>query len=110
MVWPLVSAARSIEQAHYLSLIGALAFSGAAAAAIMAINEVLATGTSRAGGLIANPIHFADAALLIGFVALFGMVPKKSAGKYVLLLAPILASIAVVCQEPAAPSWPSRRW
>lgn len=96
MVWPLVSVARSIEQAHYPSLVGALAFSGAAAAAIMAINDVLMTGTSRAGWSIANPIHFADVALLTGFVALFGMIPERSAGKFVLLLAPILASVAVV--------------
>jgi O-antigen ligase len=94
-VWPLVSIARSIEQPQYPLLIGALAFCGAGAAAIMAINEVLVTGASRAGGLIANPIHFADVALLTGFVALFGMIPERSAGKFVLLLAPLLAAMAV---------------
>lgn len=95
-IWPFLSMLRSVEHPRYALLLGLLAFSGAAGAAAMAITEVQATGTTRAGKMVANPIHFADVALLVGFVALVGLTAIKSHWKYVFLLAPAMATVAVV--------------
>jgi O-antigen ligase len=95
-VWPLVTLLRECERSEVALLVGVLALCGASGAAIMAIFEVQATGTTRAGEMVANPIHFADVALLVGFASLVGVLAIKSTWKFVFLLAPAMALIAVL--------------
>jgi O-antigen ligase len=95
-VWPLVTLLRQWERSQVALLLAVLALCGASGAAIMAIVEVQATGTTRAGEMVANPIHFADVALLVGFMSLVGIPVVKSPLKYFLLLAPTMAIVAVL--------------
>ena len=95
-VWPLVTLLRESERSQVALLLGVLALCGASGAAIMAMFEVHATGTTRAGDMVANPIHFADVALLVGFASLVGVLAIKSTWKFVFLLAPAMALIAVL--------------
>jgi O-antigen ligase len=94
-IWPLMSLTRDTRQVAPVH-IGVLALCGAAGCAAVAISEVLATGTTRAGGSIANPIHFADIALGVAFLALVGTVYCTGAGRWLFLAAPVAASVAVL--------------
>jgi O-antigen ligase len=95
-VWPLVSAGDELETENTASLVGLLALAGVAGAAIVAVMEVVATGTVRAGGGVANPIHFADVALLVGFLACAGSLTRIGVWRFVYLLGPAFAIVAVV--------------
>src|SRR5690606_37376885 len=77
-------------------LIAVPAFSGAAGAAAIAAAEFTSTGTSRVGEWVANPIHFADLALLVGFLAVLGTLFGRGPGRWLFLLAPLLATVAVL--------------
>lgn len=95
-VWPLVTLLREWDRSQVTLFLGVLALCGTSGAAIMAMFEVQATGTARAGEMVANPIHFADVALLVGFVALVGVLTIRSNWRLVFLLAPAMALIAVL--------------
>lgn len=61
-------------------MIGTLAAIGAALAMLVAIYDAFVLHSTRAGGIVANPIHFADVAVALGFlslVALFSKAPWK---------------------------------
>jgi len=77
-------------------LIAVLALSGAAGAAAIAAAEFTSTGTSRVGEWVANPIHFADLALLVGFLAVLGTLFGRGPGRWLFLLAPLFATVAVL--------------
>ncbi|MHA6298286.1 O-antigen ligase family protein [Devosia sp. CAU 1758] len=94
-VWPLLAAFRGTDLGEHGLLLGILALCGASGAAIMALSEVQATGTVRAGAAIANPIHFADVALLVGFLGLIGMAFARSYWRILFVVAPIMSVIAV---------------
>lgn len=96
VIWPLVSAAGKLDLREVGGFVGLLALSGSAGAAVVAVLEVVATGTVRAGGGVANPIHFADVALLVGFLACVGFAGAAGRVRYVFLLGPLLATVAVV--------------
>ncbi len=93
---PLLNAAEDGKDMPLSGLMGMLALGGVAGAAIVAVIEVLATGTDRAGGSVANPIHFADVALLVGFIACAGMVSGLGKARFIFLAGPLLASVAVI--------------
>ncbi|WP_158409520.1 O-antigen ligase family protein [Devosia psychrophila] len=76
--------------------IAVLSLCGVAGAAAVAVGEFVASGTFRAGGTVANPIHFADVALTVGFVATLGVVFVKGPWRYMFLAGPLLASVAVL--------------
>lgn len=95
-IWPLLTAAEDMKADDSSGLIAILALGGVAGAAVVALMEVVATGTVRAGGGVANPIHFADVALLVGFIACAGLVGKVSLWRFLFLLGPVFATIAVV--------------
>lgn len=96
VIWPLVSAADGIRLEDAAGFVGVLALSGAGGAAVVAVMEVVATGTVRAGGGVANPIHFADVALLVGFAACAGCIARTGFLRFFFLLGPVLAAVAVV--------------
>lgn len=93
--WPLLSLSRSADVPKLWQL-GAMALAGAAGAAAMAVGELLSSGTTRAGETVADPIHFADLALGAGFLALIGSVYTKGAGRWIYLLAPAAATLAIL--------------
>ncbi|WP_240549730.1 O-antigen ligase family protein [Devosia salina] len=95
-IWPLVTLLQSSGRPQLALLSGVLALCGASGAAIMAMFEVQSTGTTRAGGLVANPIHFADVALLVGSTALIGALVVKARWRFMFGLAPVMALIAVL--------------
>lgn len=95
-ILPLLNVAKDMKGIELPGLVGMLALTGAAAASIVAVMEVSATGTTRAGGTVANPIHFADVALLVGFLACAGMMSVTGKLRYVFLAGPVLASVAIV--------------
>jgi O-antigen ligase len=96
VIWPLLTAAEEMKSDNSSGLIAMLALAGVAGAAVIAVLEVVATGTVRAGGGVANPIHFADVALLVGFLACAGLVGKFARWRFLFLLGPVFATIAVV--------------
>ncbi|WDR07145.1 hypothetical protein PSQ90_06855 [Devosia rhodophyticola] len=94
-IWPLLALNRgSIATAP--GAIAILALCGVAGATTMGINDFLTTGTDRAGESVANPIHYADVALAIGFLATIGVVYTKKGWRYIYLAGPLLASAAVL--------------
>lgn len=95
-IWPLLTAAEDMKSDDSSVLIAILALAGVAGAAVVAVMEVVATGTVRAGEGVANPIHFADVALLVGFLACAGLVGKVTLWRFFFLLGPVLAIVAVV--------------
>lgn len=95
-IWPLVTLSNIAQRRQTMAMAGLLALCGASGAAIMALFEVQATGVQRAGEMVANPIHFADVALLVGFVALMAVGAFKTPWRFAFLIAPVMAGIAVV--------------
>jgi len=77
-------------------LLAMLSFAGVAGTVAIALNDYFVTGTGRAGESVANPIHFADVALLAGYLSLIGVLYVQAWWRYVFLLGPVLAAISVV--------------
>jgi len=99
-IWPLVAAARGAAtpgfgQMEWSLLVGVLALCGAAGAMVVAVGEVATTMTQRAGDTVANPIHFADVALMTGVLSTAGLL-SRTKGRYVFLLGPAMALAAVI--------------
>ena len=93
-IWPLVAlASRGDDPSPFL--LATLCLVGVAGTTAVALNDFLLTGSNRAGGSIANPIHFADVALLAGYLSLLGLVCLKSPQRYLYLLGPVLAAVSV---------------
>jgi O-antigen ligase len=95
VILPLVTLLRGVPLGPLSFVVGLLAFCGVAGAAVMAIFEVLETGTPRAGEMVANPIHFADVALLVGFVCPIGVVASRNWRQVFFLVAPFVSLIPV---------------
>jgi O-antigen ligase len=94
-VWPLVTLLRGIDTREFGLLLGILALCGVSGAAVIAVNEIQTTDTHRAGFSVANPIHFADVALMVGFLALIGVAFAKSHWRLLFLAGPLMAVVAV---------------
>jgi O-antigen ligase len=94
-IWPLVTLLSSTNIRELGLLLGILALCGVSGAAVMAINEIQTTDTHRAGFSVANPIHFADVALMVGFLTLIGMAFLESRWRLLFLAGPPMAIIAV---------------
>ncbi|KKB80325.1 hypothetical protein VW35_07970 [Devosia soli] len=95
-IWPLMAMGhqpRADETAA--GLMGVLALSGVAGAAALGISDVAATGTTRAGGIVANPIHYADVALLAGAFSVAGFLFVRSPWRFLFLFGPAFAAVAV---------------
>jgi O-antigen ligase len=94
-IWPMTTLLRGTDVQELGPYLAMLAVCGTSGAAIMALQDLQLTGTGRAGGQIANPIHFADVALLVGFLALIGMAFVRSLWRLIFLVAPAMALVAV---------------
>ena len=95
-VWPLVNAAHRAELGGVVPMLAILALCGASGAGLIAIQDVIATGTTRSGGGIANPIHFADVALLVGFVGVLGVFFARGRWRLMFFVSPLMAVAAVL--------------
>ncbi|MGK2226373.1 MAG: O-antigen ligase [Devosia sp.] len=93
-IWPLVSLSRDSTPPDP-SLLVAFGLLGTAGTVAIALNDYLLTGSTRAGASVANPIHFADVALLSGYFCLIGMVYVRTSHRYLFLAGPLLAGVSV---------------
>lgn len=75
-------------------VIASFALAGAAAGAAIAAYGALVLQLERGGYLVNNPIHLGDLSLMLGFVALVGMLDRRRV-RFVFLLGPVLALTAV---------------
>ncbi|MDV3249934.1 O-antigen ligase family protein [Devosia sp. BK] len=101
-IYPLVAAGDE-PGFEAVDLVGVLGLVSVAGAAVMVSIEVAETGTTRAGEIIANPIHFADVALLVGFLACAGMLRPGGKWRFIYALAPVFASVAVMLSGSRGP-------
>lgn len=74
--------------------IASFALAGAAGGAAVAAFDVLVRQQDRGGFLVNNPIHLADLSLMLGFVALVGVLDWRPI-RLLFLLGPVLALITV---------------
>lgn len=75
-------------------VIASFALAGAAGGAAIAAFDVLVRQQDRGGFLVNNPIHLADLSLMLGFVALLGLLDRRPI-RLLFLLGPVLALITV---------------
>jgi O-antigen ligase len=73
-----------------------LALSGVAVGCAASAVEVYLFGNSRAGDLVSDPIRLANSAVILGFLALMGLVQQKDPLRWVFLLGPVLALFTVL--------------
>lgn len=83
---------------------GLAATVGAAGAAAVALYDVFVLGVPRAGVSVNNPIHFADLALMLGFVALVGVYAERRWVRLLVLAGPVLAFVAVLLSGSRGPT------
>ncbi|MFC0013165.1 O-antigen ligase family protein [Devosia nitrariae] len=84
--------------------IGLAATAGAAGAAAVALFDALVLGLPRAGVSVNNPIHFADLALTLGFVALVGVYSDRRWVRLLVIAAPACAFVAVLLSGSRGPT------
>ena len=94
LVGPLTALLRQLGRSLTPTAIGAFALIGTAGAAGIAAYDVVVRGVDRGGVLVNNPIHLADLALLLGFVALAGLFGMWR-GRALFLLGPVLALVTI---------------
>ena len=75
-------------------VIARFALAGAAAGAAIAVFGAVVLKLDRGGMLVNNPIHLSDLSLMLGFVAMVGVLEPRPV-RFVFLLGPVLALIAV---------------
>jgi O-antigen ligase len=73
-----------------------LALLGTALGCAIGIFEVFVLGAGRAGLFITDTIRLADTAVLLGFLALIGIVVRTDRRRWLYLLGPVLALIVVL--------------
>jgi O-antigen ligase len=75
-------------------VIASFALAGAAGGGAIAAFDVLVRQQDRGGFLVNNPIHLADLSLMLGFVALVGLLDRRPI-RLLFLLGPVLALVTV---------------
>jgi len=80
-----------------------IAAAGCVGAFGVALYDSYVLGMVRAGFTVNNPIHFADIALTLGFVALVGLYTDRLLVRLAALCAPILGLIAVILSGSRGP-------
>ncbi|WP_269370447.1 O-antigen ligase family protein [Devosia neptuniae] len=92
-IWPLIMLTRDSQPVDP-ELIAIFSLIGTAGALAIALNDYLMMGAIRAGASVANPIHFADVALLAGYLSLIGLIYVQSVWRFLFLSGPVLAALA----------------
>ena len=77
-------------------LIGRLSLAGAGIAVIVSVVQVPMLGYERAGPPLMSAFHFADTAMLLGFVALVGLFAPGANRRWLYLLGPVLGILAAL--------------
>jgi O-antigen ligase len=96
-ILPLAVAARKVQSERWhLTWPLVFAMVGVFVALVMAAVEYIQTGTPRAGGYVANPIHYADVALLVGTITLYAIVLRQDRWRWVTLLTLVFGLVAVM--------------
>lgn len=72
-------------------IVARLALLGTAIGLMISVVEVFLLGTGRAGIGITDTIRLGDTALLLGFLALMGLLVRQDGGRFLYLLGPALA-------------------
>jgi O-antigen ligase len=90
--WQLERAAR----ADSALLIGRLSLAGAGIAVLVGGVQIVVLGYERAGQPLMSIFHFADTAMLLGFVALVGMFAPGKHSRWPFLLGPIFGIVAAL--------------
>lgn len=103
LVAPLAALFDRLNSRDAPTAIGVPALAATVGAVGVASYDAFVLGVPRAGVSVNNPIHFADLALMLGFVALVGLFGKRSAWRGVFLLGPVLAMIAVLLSGSRGP-------
>ena len=73
LIGPLITVFRRASFRIDPGVIGGLAALGAGLALLVAIYDTFVLHSTRAGGIVANPIHFADVVVALGFLSLVGL-------------------------------------
>lgn len=94
LIGPLMEAFKRSRWPIGPGLIGGLATVGAGIAMLVALYDVFVLHESRGGTLVANPIHFADAALAMGSLSVLGLF-ARGRWRWLTLLGLAFALIAV---------------
>lgn len=76
---------------------------GILGAAAVASYDAFVGGMARAGGSVANPIHFADVTLMLGVLALSGTAFAAAKWRKYYLLGPLIAAYSVVLSGSRGP-------
>ncbi|HTM79251.1 MAG TPA: O-antigen ligase family protein [Devosia sp.] len=76
---------------------------GVIAAAVVASYDAFILDVARAGESVANPIHFADITLMLGFVAVTGAILAPPRWRWVYLLGPLIAGYCVYLSGSRGP-------
>ena len=102
LVAPLAALFERIDTRDAPTAIGLAALAGVLAAALVAGYDAFILHQPRAGISVANPIHFADVALILGFVALVGTMGNRP-WRLVFALGPILSLFTVYLSGSRGP-------
>jgi len=94
LIAPLVTVMRQSSFRIGPGAIGALATAGAGLAMLVAIYDSMVLHSPRAGGIVANPIHFADVTVALGFLSLLGLFGERK-WKWVAVAGATFALIAI---------------
>jgi O-antigen ligase len=103
LVGPLAALLDRLDMRDAPGVIGFAALAGTIAAVAVACLDFFVLGYVRAGASVNNPIHFADLALSLGFVALTGLFGNSKRWRAVFLLGPALAMVAVILSGSRGP-------
>ncbi len=100
---PLASWLRRFAAPDSAVVVSLLAMTGTVLSAITALWEVLYLHRSRALGWGSDPIWSAEAALILGFLALVGLPQLKTRWRFALLVGPVLGTVVVVLSGSRGP-------
>lgn len=94
-----------LRLAHRITpgMVGLLATLGTLGGLGVALYDTFVRGIDRAGYSVNNPIHFADLALTLGFVALAGAFSPRILVRVICLLAPVIAIATVYLSGSRGP-------
>lgn len=84
-------------------IVSVLALIGVAITAGLGIYETSIAGLGRAGYVTSDPIRYAATALLLGFLALGGVVGTSARWRWVFLVGPVLAAVALYVSGSRGP-------